>query len=195
LTELLRAAAFREFPSLSTEPAVCFVLDEKLRIVYCNPAWDLFARRNGAPDLCAARMLGIPVLDCSSGHIQEYYRSLYQDVLAGAPPASHDFHCSSPEMERLMRMKVHGLRTAPAVLVVCSLRVERPHTLPAAQPIPSVYRNEHGFMVMCSNCRRTRRAGSSPEIWDWVPEFVAEMPPDVSHGICKLCLEYYYSIE
>jgi hypothetical protein len=194
LSEILLNALFREFSqeSLEADPAVCFVLDEKLQLTYCNPAWNRFALQNGATDLQSERVLGTPVLNCTSGAVLEYYRSLYQDVLAGAAPTAHDFHCSSPQVERLMRMQVYRLRSAPALLVVCSLLVERPHRWPAEDPVEAVYRSELGVVVMCSNCRRTRRAGVRPDTWDWVPGFLVEPPEAVSHGICNVCLEYYY---
>ncbi len=190
-------AVFREFPqaALDADPAVCFLLDEKLRLAYCNPAWDLFASQNGAPHLLRSKVVGTPVLECSSGRILEYYRSLYEDVLAGREPRSHDFHCSSSERERLMQMHVYRLRQTAALLVVCSLRVEGPHHWVPAEPVQTTYRNEFGLIVMCSNCRRTRRAGVQPPVWDWIPQFVAEQPGLVSHGICNTCLEYYYPTE
>lgn len=187
-------AVFREFPkeALDAEPAVCFVLDDELRLAYCNPAWDLFAQQNSGAPLAGARITGTPVLGCCSGRILAYYRSLYEDVLAGSGPRTHDFHCSSPEQERLMRMHVYGLRKSRGLLVMCSLRVERPHSWPSVAPVEAVYRNSEGFIVMCSNCRRTRRAGIKPETWDWIPGFVSAQPAGISHGLCNTCLEYYY---
>jgi hypothetical protein len=90
-------------------------------------------------------------------------------------------------------MCVHPVRSAPALLVVCSLRLEKPHDAQPGDPAQFRYRNQDRFIVMCSNCRRTRRPGS--DTWDWVPDFVAHLPPLVSHGLCKLCLEYYYPPE
>ena len=90
-----------------------------------------------------------------------------------------------------MRMFVYPLK-ARALLIVCSLRVEKLHSVPAVEPVEARYRDEHGIMVMCSNCRRTRRSGVEPETWDWISEYVAHQPPMVSHSLCDLCLEYYY---
>jgi hypothetical protein len=171
---------------------VCFALDEKLELIYCNPAWDRFAVQNGAPHLLAEKVLGAPVLRSTSGELSVYYQSLYDRALADRKPREHDFHCSSADVERLMRMHVYPLRSVPALLIVCSLRVERPHAETSGEPIQGLYRNEHGFIVMCSNCRRTHRAGVEPETWDWISDFVAHQPPLVSHSLCGLCLEYYH---
>ena len=35
---------------------------------------------------------------------------------------------------------------------------------------------------MCMHCRRTRRTEEG-DIWDWVPEFLAKPPDNVSHGL------------
>lgn len=195
--ESLISSAFREVSrdALQAEPAVCFVLDEKLRVIYCNPAWDRFAIANGAPYLCAEQTLGTPVLNSTSGELFDYYRLLYNEALADGKPRDHDFHCSSPDAERLMRMHVYRLRNVPVLLVSCSLRVEQPHPAPSSEPIQGPYRNHHGLIVMCGNCRRTRRAATEPEVWDWVSDFVRHQPARVSHGVCNLCFEYYYPDE
>lgn len=194
MTEAVLSAVFLEVPraSLEADTAVCFVLDEKLRLIYCNPAWDRFAEQNGAPHLCAEKVLGASVLHSTSGELLGYYQSLYDETLADGKPREHDFHCSSAEMERLMRMCVYPLRGTRALLTVCSLRVEKPHPVSSGAAVETLYRNEHGIIAMCSNCRKTRRVGVEPEIWDWVSDFVAHPPPMVSHSICNLCLEYYY---
>ena len=46
---------------------------------------------------------------------------------------------------------------------------------------------------MCAHCRHTRSA-DDPQRWDWVPQYVAEPRTRISHGICPLCLAYYYQL-
>jgi hypothetical protein len=189
------SSVFEEIPraTMEADPAVCFVLDEKLRLIYCNPAWDRFAMQNMGAGLCAEKMHGRSVLDGTSGELLDYYHRLYHEVLRDRKHRDHDFHCSSPDLERLMRMHLYPMRHTAALLVSCSIRVELPHGVPSGLPVEGQYRNHHGLVVMCSNCRRTRRAGVEPETWDWVSDFVRHQPLRVSHSICKLCLDYYYS--
>jgi hypothetical protein len=76
------------------------------------------------------------------------------------------------------------------LLVVNALLVEAAHP---GDPFPGIegsYRNSDGILVMCSNCRRTK-TNKPPARWDWVPEFVGSRPPQVSHGLCQPCYEYY----
>jgi hypothetical protein len=188
------SSVFEELPraTLEDDPGVSFVLDGELRLLYCNPAWDQFAVQDEEPHLCADHMLGKPVLEGTSGELFDYYRALYGEALRDRKPRDHDFHCSSPSLERLMRMHVYPLRNTAALLITCSTRVQRPHSTSSEEPIEGVYRNHHGVVVMCSNCRRTRRADKHPETWDWVSDFVMHQPARVSHGLCNLCLDYYY---
>ena len=74
--------------------------------------------------------------------------------------------------------------------VVNSLMVERPHDRPVAEPAAELYVSQDGIVCMCSYCRRTMQTGE-PDQWDWVPAFVTERPPRVSHGFCRICAEYY----
>jgi hypothetical protein len=177
-------------PVLNSEAAVCYLLDAKLRLKYCNEAWERFAAQNGAPGLFSRRLLGTCILDCISGKIADYYRSLYLRALSSGTIQQQRFHCSSPSLERLMVMRVCPLRATRSLLTVCSTRVERPHLQPPSEALESLYRNVQGLIVMCSNCRRTRRAGALT-VWDWVPDFVERLPTRVSHGLCGLCLQYY----
>lgn len=102
------------------------------------------------------------------------------------------YECSSPTIFRKFMMHVFPLKKTPGLLVVNSLCVERPHEASHESPCGAGYRSSHGVVVMCSHCRRTKRSESSDH-WDWVPEYVERLPPNTSHGLCNLCLEYYYS--
>ncbi len=176
---------------LAADPTVCFALDQQLRLVYCNPAWDRFAVENGGSHLIAKNVLGQCVLQGTSPDLVAFYRHLFTSAQAHQRPTNHDFHCSSPGRGRLLRMEVKPLRNSPLVLVACSVRRENLHT-GSLPPIERLYRDDSGFLTMCSNCRRARRAKVKPDTWDWIPAFVKEMPDLVTHGLCTLCLEYYY---
>jgi hypothetical protein len=197
MPESLLSSVFLEVSkeTLEAETAVCFVIDEQLRLIYCNPAWDRFAMQNDAPHVRGEHLLGAPVLDSTSGDLLDHYRALYNEVLADGNPRGHDFFCSSPDVERLMRMQIYRLRNVAALLVTCSIRREQPHGFPSAEPIQARYRNRHGLIVMCSGCRRVRRVAEGPDTWDWVTDFVRHLPARVSHGLCNLCFEYYYAAE
>ncbi|MDQ3034620.1 MAG: hypothetical protein M3Y87_19580 [Myxococcota bacterium] len=58
--------------------------------------------------------------------------------------------------------------------------------------IEALYRDPNGMLVQCSHCRRVRRGDPSVTAWDWVPEYVARPQPRTSHGLCAVCLDFYY---
>lgn len=184
---------FDEIPAhiLSSEASVCYLLDGQLRLTYCNPAWERFAVENGAPQLAGAEILGRCVLDSIGGELAAYYESLYTRALSTGEVQEQEFHCSSATRERLMVMRVRRLSSVPALLTVCSTRVDRARSGLSRPALERVYRNGDGVIVMCGNCRRTLRAGNPVNTWDWVANFVEHLPPMVSHGLCALCLEYY----
>ena len=187
--------------ALEHDPSVIFVLDSSLRIAYCNTAWDRFAAANGGNDLLRPAPIGRSLVDSIGEPLSAFYESAYQGVLHSLEPWRHFYECSSPATFRKFSMHVLPLRSTGGLLVVNSLCVERPHGLGAGPPSEAAYRQADGLIVMCSHCRRTRRTEAvgrdavgrdAIEQWDWVAEYVAEMPPRTSHGLCKVCLEYYY---
>ena len=72
------------------------------------------------------------------------------------------------------------------------------HHLEVVHPIGSrspaidrFYRDEHGLVTQCCQCRMVRRAQQA-ETWDWVPDWVREPADDTSHGLCPECLALHY---
>ena len=178
--------------ALEQDTSVIFALDSSLRITYCNAAWDHFAAANGAPELVRPAPIGRSLLEYIRGPVASYYENAFRRVLIAADPWQHVYECSSPTIFRKFMMHVFPLKKTPGLLVVNSLCVERPHEASHESPCGAGYRSSHGVVVMCSHCRRTKRSESSDH-WDWVPEYVERLPPNTSHGLCNLCLEYYYS--
>ncbi len=175
---------------LETDLSVIFALNPALKIAYCNAAWDRFAAENGAPALTRAAVRGRSMLDFIDGPVADYYVAAFQRTLATDSPWRHDYECSSPDTYRAFTMHVYPLADRAGLMAVNSLRVEIPYPGLPCPGLEEAYRSAGGYIVMCSNCRRTERAGSDG-IWDWVPDFVANQPPRVSHGLCGPCAEHY----
>jgi hypothetical protein len=175
---------------IESDPAIIFVLDRRLRIAWCNRAWNDFARANGGGSLHSDAVRGRPITDFISGSLADYYRTVYSRVLERSATWLHDYECSSAATSRHFTMHVYPLEAATGLMVINSLRVESP-TPDTTQPNESDYVSPHGFIVMCSNCRRTQRH-RQPDRWDWVPHFVEHPPELVSHGLCPICLDHYH---
>jgi hypothetical protein len=176
--------------TLEDEPSVVYVLDSNLRLAYCNKAWDEFAMQNGGAHLLRNEQLGRSVLDSISGPLKPFYGSVFERTLADQQPWEHVYECSSPDCYREFHERVLPLKAPPRLVVVNSLVVDKAHERSASDPVVSRYRAS-GVIVMCSHCRRTRRS-AEPNIWDWVPAFLAAPPDNVSHGLCPVCGLYYY---
>ena len=64
------------------DPAVIYVLDDNLRIVYCNEAWDRFAAENGGGSLSRPRALGLSVIDLTPPPLKEFFENAYRNALS-----------------------------------------------------------------------------------------------------------------
>lgn len=189
----LEAAGFR-LESLEADQSIIYMLSPDLRIIYCNKAWDEFASLNGGVNLDRETILGTLILDVIAGPLRPFFASGFAQAQTRLQPWEHDYECSSPDSFRLFHMRVLPLASS-YLLVENSLQVERPHgpERPAMPAYPASYLNEHGMLIMCSHCRRTRRIGAGAvSIWDWVPDFLIDPPGRVSHGLCPNCRAYFY---
>lgn len=176
---------------LEDDQSVVYLLDNDLQLSYCNKAWDEFAEHNGGARLQRIQQVGLPVLDSISEPLKTFYGTVFQRVLAEQQPWEHSYECSSPERYRKLHMQVLPLQAPPRLVIVNSLVVEKAHERIMHPPLTALYRTACGMIVMCMHCRRTRRS-EGPDIWDWVPEFLAVPPDNVSHGLCSTCFSYYY---
>ena len=166
-----------------------------LRIAYVNPAWLAFAASNGAPELAQHGGLGTDLLRVVPTVTRPFYDEMFRRALATGEVTEHDYECSSPEMRRVFHMRVHPCPSG-ALVITHSLVRESPHLAEASEPLEALYRDAHGMIVQCVNCRRIRRSTSgtdSTATWDWVPEYIAHIPPRTSHGLCFPCFQFHYS--
>jgi hypothetical protein len=188
--ELLEASGVAQY---ERDRAVIYGLTRDLRLGYLNPEWFAFAAANeGEPDIPARFGLGTRLLDAISGPLQDFYEEFFTRALAANKPVQHDYECSSDQVYRLYHQSIYPLARARGLLVVNSLSVEKTHPPDRTTPgLESDYRNDEGIMVQCSHCRRFRRNGAEAA-WDWAPQWVRVLPPAISHGLCPVCIAYYY---
>jgi hypothetical protein len=185
-------AVFRAIPLevLESSSDPCFAVSEALDITYCNPAWDAFALKNeGEPGVFRAQVVSRNLLEFVPADLKAFHAGLFAKARSTDQPVNHDYECSSATMFRLYRMQIYPLDQGFAV--INSLRLEHPHDRTPLEPKDALYRSEGGLIRMCANCRRTNRT-SDPAAWDWVPAYVDRERENVTHGVCPLCLEYYY---
>ena len=160
---------------LEKDASVIYALDKDLRITYCNEAWDM---------------------EVVPRPLQPFFEKGYRRALQKRENWEHTYECSSSTIYRTYRMAAYPDPESSGLVVVNSLITERPLTSEhgsAKAASDSVYVDSYGLITVCCHCRRTHRAGSIGA-WDWVPAYVENPPPMVSHGICEVCMNLYYSV-
>ncbi len=177
---------------LEQEQGTVFGLWPDLTLAYTNDGWDQFAATNGGEQLAERYPLGSDITTATSEILRPFFVNNYRRCLTELRPWEHSYECSSPDRYRWLKMTVFPLGHAEGLLVVNSVRVEKPHTRIPHSPEEGGYRDKHGLITQCSHCRRVRRKEGSGLIWDWVPDWVKTMPRQTSHGLCAACAAYYY---
>ena len=177
-------------------PAAIIGLWPDTRIAYLNPAWDEFAEQNGGKALIAERWgLGAVYLDAVAQPLRPFYRALLDSASASTDslhPGSHDYLCPSAALYRLFNMQVYSLPAHAGYVLIHSLRIERPLDADKGEtPDTTIYFDGNGILHQCCHCRRVKNLVKDGA-WDWVPEWVEEIPRNTSHTICPPCFEYYY---
>jgi len=174
---------------------VTCVIDDELKLIYCNPAWDKFALSNYGESAVAARVVGTNLLDGVAEPMRVFYEQLFAAARNTRQIRLVDYECSSASVYRLFRMEIRPLGAAAGFALVHALRVERPHDPDRESLAPGAVRhlNPQGLITMCAHCRKTMRV-AEPAIWDWVPQYLDPTAPrrNISHGLCGPCFAYFY---
>jgi len=170
---------------------VMFLLDDELRLVDCNPAWERFAVENGGLRLSRAGVCGRLILDFVPDVLRTFYLHKYWLAKRTADGTYFDYDCSTPDRIRLFRMTMLPLED----LLLITNRQRLDEKCQARPPLTveesSHYISSTGFVVMCANCRKTRHRESEMH-WDWIPEMLSHDRLKVSHGLCPRCKTHLY---
>ena len=175
--------------ALEADASTLVALDPGATILWVNPAWERFARANDGAQVLVRFCPSASYFDGISPPLRAFYEQGLGGALSTDNVFQHDYECSSPDAFRLFHMRALPI-ASKGLLVEHSLVVDRPHDRPEAPALEELYRDANGLVVMCSNCRRVRRAHSAG--WDWVPAWVRKLPPRTSHGICDACVGFYF---
>ncbi|MGA9527050.1 MAG: PAS domain-containing protein [Terriglobales bacterium] len=176
--------------TLESSPMVSYAVDENLQVQYCNPAWDRFAVDNGAPELKAERALGTDLRHVIPEDLRPFYLQAFEQAEKSGTVWECLYECSSPQVFRKFQMRIHPLRPPGWALVTNALTSERLHTEVVTAGLVA-YVDSYAQITMCSHCRRSRRADKR-ERWDFVPAHLEPHLSNISHGLCPICLEYFY---
>ncbi len=184
------------FETIENSAHSIFVLSKDLKLIYFNPAWFDFAKKNnGEPGITLRFPIGTPIESAISGDIKDYYIENYLKTLRDLKVWKHEYECSTPKLFRKFYQDSYPLKNGEGIVVVNSLKIEKPYDLNFQKErilSLSEYIDTTGLITQCSNCRKTQRA-KEVETWDWIPELVSDMPLNVSHSICPICFDYYWT--
>jgi hypothetical protein len=173
-----------------TSAGMTCVIDSKSTIVYCNPAWDYFARRNDGERATSSYVVGHAYLAYIPEVLLPRYRQLITNATVERAVCGEDYEGRSAQAYYRYRLTLLPIPGTSLVAMVHSVFVER--AVPQQPMRASEYHHGPGKVVtMCAQCRRTRR--NPNHHWDWVPEFVKTAPRRVSHGICPECTMLLYA--
>jgi hypothetical protein len=170
---------------------VACLLDRDLTLIYCNPAWNVFAMANDGEAALAEKVVGRNLLDFATEPVKTLYEQLFAAARASGTVWPFRFECSSREVIRWHRMEAFPLDEDCFAVVYACVQGE-PRVDEGTPANASLYVGPGGLITMCSNCRKTRRQ-SELAVWDWVPEhFELKYRLRTSHGICSSCWAFYY---
>ena len=187
-----------DFNTLEDSKYSIYGLSEDLNLIYVNPAWIHFARENGASEKLLKELpLGTPITKAFYGEsIKNFYTENYLKVLETGKPWRHEYECSSIDEFRQFHQDTYPIKDGKGLIIINTLTINVPMESIGRESLEALdkrYTHTTGFVTQCSNCRCTQRA-EEPEIWDWVPEWVKNIPENFSHSICPICFDYYWKI-
>ena len=183
-------AVIAEFDQRQLTENTAYLLSAELRLVHTNLGWIRFALANGGEGMVPRWGLGTRVIDAIPAGLQELYRKGFERVLAFGVDWVHDYECSSADQYREFRMTVS--RMEHAHLMVSHALLELRHHLRSSQPPDDALYRRDGLIVMCAYCRRVSTQTLATPRWDWVADYVTDPPPNLTHGICPLCVDHYF---
>ncbi len=192
---MVRGHLSRIMHALERSAGVSYILDSRYRVMYCNPAWNRFAGSNGAPQLTSKAVIGSDLFDVIPGVLRTFYSDAFRRVLSTGQVWEELYECSSPDLFRKFRMRIHLLKPQDWFVITNTLLVEQPHTSTAAVD-PNTYVDANGLVTLCAHCRCSKRV-DNPDQWDFVPDHVQarlDSAVKISHGLCPLCRAYFYRL-
>lgn len=171
-------------PAHDSDVHVIYAIDESLRIVRCNSAWDKFALDNNGSAAKASNVVGVCLYEVIPGELWEFYDKGFQSAKQ-AGQWQHLFDCSSARVMRRLRMTVSF---AGAGFLIRNVLVK--DALAPASEAGGNFADYGQAITMCCHCRRVENKRTSA--WQWVPEFIEELPRDFRTRLCPECRVYHY---
>ncbi|QQR91000.1 MAG: hypothetical protein IPJ88_04515 [Myxococcales bacterium] len=181
-----------DLAKLNEQQNIVCAIRSDFTIAYTNEHWRKFAEENGGqPTIKDHWGVGTTITDAYSEAVRDYYVARYLSCLESGEPWSHTYQCSSASTYREFHKLVYPLTGRAGLLIVHSLNCEASIEERVFEHDLASLADEQGVVMQCSHCRRIRVPGEN-DLWVWVPRWVTQSPVNASHGLCQLCLDFYY---
>ena len=181
---------YLDLESIEHSTDVTYIVDAGLMLRAFNPAWVSFAQKNGGHAVLTQYPLGSDVSGAFPQTLRPYLLSAYKAAMEKERPFTYDYECPSPICFRKFHQSAYPLARKAGLVISNHLVEERPHDQ-HQHSFGDRFRNEHGMVTQCCNCRKLRDP-SDTDSWLWVPEAVARHFPGTTHAICPRCYDFYY---
>jgi hypothetical protein len=163
-------------------------VDSQNRIVQVSPNWDAFALANGAPEVCARKILNRLLMDFLSGfETKHLYEIMLSKVRSTQNSLTVPFRCDAPALRRFMELTMRPQEGGQIEFQTVVLREEaRTPTL----LLDRASRRSGPPVPICAWCKKVSVGSEWLEVEDAVVKlqlFQEPLVPVLTHGICSSC--------
>ncbi len=179
---------FFNIEALDREKSPITLIRPNGTILWFNRAWSQAAIESGDESVLTRFPVGSSYFEAISGDLRGFFQVQFAHCISSNEPFFQEYECSTPSCFRLFELRALPIESE-ALLLEHSKLTSRAIDRPPGPAIEAEYRFPNGLIYQCSNCRRAKTLNDR---WVWVPEWVAHSPSKTSHGICKVCVGYYW---
>lgn len=166
--------------ALATDERPIYLLDSELRIVWANRPLEEWGP-------------GRLYCDSISGPLRDFFRRWMYRTMKAAEPREWGYACPTRLATQVFSVRAHPFEGRAGLLLVHTRVYERLRETGSEPPVDEArYRDERGWVHQCGNCRQVRATGA--DWWERVIPWLETPPPQTTHGICPVCLDYYYAV-
>ncbi len=173
-----------------------YQIDSVDSIIWVDASWSEFARRNGAPELCAGQVLGQRLPGFVAGdEVRHLWSLVIQRVREEDRAVTLPFRCDSPGRRRFMELDLEPLGQGRVEFAARLIREEpRDRVALLDRAVP----RSDDTLPICSQCKRIRDPRERwIEVEDGIREldlFGAGVLPRLTHVLCDPCLASFQNV-
>lgn len=185
-----RQVSYIDLESIKNSEDIICIVDSEMKLKAYNKAWENFAINNGGNKITQTYSLGSNITDVGEEPLKSFIKKKYREALALNKMFGFNYECSSKKLLRIFRLNAYPIWGKKGLVISHHLIKECAHTEKSID-FNKQFVNGKGLIVQCMNCRKIRDPNNMNR-WLWVPSLLEKGIPNISHGLCCRCLDYYY---